>query len=446
MKKKRILNNQKGAIAVIFAILLIVLIGFTALGIDTGRWYAAREKAQEACDAAVLAGIQAYGITNWKSLAEDVASENFPQGYLGFQLFQNNFVGQSVSEVRVDGTISATASTFFGGVIGIDTVGVCVSCAAGRVPFEIMLVLDRSGSIGTALPIIQDAAKSFVDNFAETHQVDKMGLISFATGVTVDFPLSTNFVGSDNIKNAIDGITIAPKPSTDRDTNMEDAIDQADDDTDRAGNATTTFTKYASNIPESERVKQFLIFFTDGVARSFRGEFTRDGQEINHPYGAVIPDPMNQGWEDAPLLLDPCSGESIGVFKPTGDGLSENQTSCSNPNTKWHVFDGVYNSEYEEDEDDYSIDGYSSPYCDIPKGALVNYVCDTAEKMTIYHARKLKEQGIIIYCIGAGSAKGEFLKKIADTEDHVFEDPTYEDLTAIFNEIANDIKGQVYLQ
>ena len=70
--------------------------------------------------------------------------------------------------------------------------------------------------------------------------------------------------------------------------------------------------------------------------------------------------------------------------------------------------------------------------------------------MTIYHARKLKEQGITIYCIGVGdNVDGVFLEKIANTattEDHYYyEVPTDGDLTKILNDITSAIKGQVHL-
>ncbi len=503
MEKKRILNNQKGAIAVIFAILIVVLIGFIALGIDAGRWYAAKEKAQEACDAAVLAGIQAYGSPNWKSLAEDVARENLPQGYLGFQRGANDIkiVGKSISgEARVEGNISATATTFFAGLIGIDTVDIGVACAAGRVPYEIMLVLDRSSSMDNALDNLKDAAKSFVDHFVETEDVDKMGLITFATGVMVDYPLSNNFAA--NIKDTIKAITIRNSVG-DADTNVEDALDQADDEEDRKGDDTTTFTKYAWNIPQSQRAKQFLVLFTDGDPSSFRGTFTRN----DITYDGVIPQPgsaswnehhkgveicldggrrevSNQGWLHDPYygtnkVLDE-NGTRVNVcFLPTGDGkpdvglpelqLTQCKWDCHDgnypryKNTKWHVFDGVDNSEYDEyeygdSEGDYSIDEYcrpgkcrpdgapccSSPYCNVFARDVKGYVCDISQKMTKYHARKLKEQGVIIYCIGAGNAKSAFLKKLANTEDQYFK-ATYENLTKIFNDVANSIKGQVHL-
>ena len=53
---RNIIKNQKGAIIVIFALSLIVLIGFAALGTEVGRWYLTRAELSKAVDAAALAG------------------------------------------------------------------------------------------------------------------------------------------------------------------------------------------------------------------------------------------------------------------------------------------------------------------------------------------------------------------------------------------------------
>ena len=44
---KNILNNQKGAILVIFALSLTVLVGFAALGTEVGRWYLRGQNSQK---------------------------------------------------------------------------------------------------------------------------------------------------------------------------------------------------------------------------------------------------------------------------------------------------------------------------------------------------------------------------------------------------------------
>ncbi|MHC4322014.1 MAG: pilus assembly protein TadG-related protein, partial [Planctomycetota bacterium] len=50
------LNNKRGVVAVIVGILLVVLIGFTALSVDVGHLYVVHNELQNAADAGALAG------------------------------------------------------------------------------------------------------------------------------------------------------------------------------------------------------------------------------------------------------------------------------------------------------------------------------------------------------------------------------------------------------
>ena len=59
---KRVFNearsamNQRGVTAILVALLLVVLVGFTALAIDIGHLVLARNELQNAADAGALAG------------------------------------------------------------------------------------------------------------------------------------------------------------------------------------------------------------------------------------------------------------------------------------------------------------------------------------------------------------------------------------------------------
>ena len=56
-------EKQKGFVLVVVAGILIALIGFVALGVDTGALYSARTSAQEAADAGALAAALTF-VTN----------------------------------------------------------------------------------------------------------------------------------------------------------------------------------------------------------------------------------------------------------------------------------------------------------------------------------------------------------------------------------------------
>jgi hypothetical protein len=103
--------------------------------------------------------------------------------------------------------------------------------------------------------------------------------------------------------------------------------------------------------------------------------------------------------------------------------------SCHN--TKWHVFS------------DYPVPGYSAEYCGIPRSALpYSWFSNTATQKAIKHAQELKDKGIRIYTIGLGGVDETFLQQIASepVSEYYYYTPTSDQLEAIFNTIAQQIK------
>ena len=105
-----------------FAISLVVLLGFTALATEAGRWYLVRSELSKAVDAAALSG--AKNISNpfvtVDTLARQVGNENFPAGQLGTPAAGQGSVSFTVTmpsnnKVQVVGNVSAIA--FFSAAI-----------------------------------------------------------------------------------------------------------------------------------------------------------------------------------------------------------------------------------------------------------------------------------------------------------------------------------------
>jgi len=430
MKKRD--DGQLGAVAVIFAISLVVLIGFVALSIEAGRWYLVRSELSKAVDAAALAG--AKNISNpfldVSTIAREMGYENFRTGMLGTPSSGQGSVSFTVTrpdsrKVQVTGQVSSTA--VFARLFGIQQVATGSSGVAEKNKVEIMMVLDRSGSMsGTPISDLKAAARSFVSYFSDTQGEDKVGLISFASGVTVNYPLQTNFVSG--ITAAINGMTATGA------TNAEDALDQADGPggfTDQTG------------IPGDLRVQQYLLFFTDGRPTAFRGTFVRNGTT----YDAVAMGTGNTCTDVYDYMGYPNSEttypQSTLRPTPTGDGLRTSgnprtscacsgcQISCVNsrcPTTRWNVFsDPVY--------------GLSNPLeCNRSRSEVASYICRTARQMAIDHAAVLKAKGIKIYVIGLGSVDTTFLHQVASGSEYEYYTPSSSQLQVLFNKIAKEIK------
>jgi Mg-chelatase subunit ChlD len=436
-KHSRLLNDQRGSVLVIFVLLLMVLLGFTALAAEAGRWYAVRVELSKAVDAAALTA--ARNISNpYVSLAElvdEVGRENFSPGHLGSVADSLNFTmtRPDTKKVKVEGNVNALA--MLARVWGIDTVATSSSGVGERNKVEIMMVLDRSGSMsGTPLSDLKEAATSFLSFFTETQEEDKMGLISFATGVTVNRPLETYFVNDMTTK--INAMTATGA------TNAEDAIDHAD--------GPGGFTDQTI-IPPDQRVQQFLIFFTDGHPTAFRGNFRRNATD----YDAVVMSTGNcnlpsdtvynyMGHTDSENFYTPTgqpTGTSLLPPTPTGDGNKTSGsplTSCGALynrylNTRWYIFGDAK----------YGLTGYGPVQCSIPTSVLggnTHYLCITARQMAIDHAQELKDKNIKIYTIGLGNnVDTAFLGQVASGSDFEYYAPNSSELEAIFNKIAKEI-------
>lgn len=425
MENKRLSNNQSGSIIITFAILLTVLLGFTALGFEVGQWYLIKAELSKSVDASALAA--AKNISNphvdLETLVDDFAHENFAQGYLGTSDCTIHFDDSEKEHGKIKVTATSPKGTLLVRLFGIDVVHAGNYGAAAKKEVEVMMVLDRSGSMQAsgAMPDLKVAAKSFVDYFEDTQSGDKMGLISFATGVTVEFPLSHDFV--DPMKAAIDAMDGRGY------TNAADAIDQSDD-------SAIGFTDQAL-VSGDQRIQQYLVFFTDGNPNAFRHEFTRNGID----YDGVVYCSGSNGSCSGSVGDSLCSPDtpdtswcsSIGVeSRPTGDGLPfPGPTACGQRTTRWWVFE------------DYPIGSYIEPYCNIPHNSeLRPYVCATARQMAMDFAQELKDKHIKIYVIGLGNIREDYLRSIASDPDDEFYyvTPDSSELESIFNTIAKLIK------
>ncbi len=418
-------GNETGAVILAFALFLVLLLCFVAFGTEAGRWYLVRAELSKAVDAGALAG--AKNISNPhvdpRALADEFCDENFPSGGFGTPgaggAGSVNFnVAQNGSRITIDG--HANSPPIMARLLGVGDVPVSSGGAAQMRPVQIMLVLDRSGSMGESggLPMrkLKEAANSFVDFFQDTQATDKMGLISFSSSVRVDRRPDYNFVTA--LKTAINNLT------TDNWTNAEDAIDQADGPSglpDQTG------------VPSDSKVAQFVIFFSDGRPNTWRSTF----RYRNADYDAVIScdcDPGNnrtivhQLWyPDREAQIRTVNGTINPT--PTGDGMVPSRYGAARITTRWNIFDTR------------PLVGYAADAYHIPEATLHDYNCATAYDLAVQHAQEMKDKDITIYTIGLGNQIGAgFLTALASSPAQAYTAYAPADLPAIFQKVAKDIK------
>jgi Flp pilus assembly protein TadG len=448
--KRLRIGNQRGVFIVIFALLLLVVLGFVALGIEGGRWYLVRAELAKAVDAAALeAAKNIGGPANVLTLAQEIGSENFPAGYIGTPAAGAGSVRFTATQPAVD-TVSVTgnvnATVVLAHLFGITSIPVSATAVAQQRNVEVMMVLDRSGSMaGQKMADLKIAAISFLNYFTPTQAQDMLGLISFSTTVKVDNPLATNFAtamtSAINSMNALGG------------TNTEDAIDHA--------NGPQSFTNRAN-------VQQYVVFFSDGMPTALTDRFRFNNTDYNAV--AVVTGYNNrancrasdyaESFVSRDLIKPDGSGNYGNAAYLTGDGKNSGGSTCpgGNNTTKWYLFQtrpvprtagGVYGAEA------CNIPHWEgTPY---PKPStvvddLLPYFCDTAKQLALANAQTLKNRGVVIFVVGLGAPPDidvNFLTNIssdcnlgvcAPTTNFTYIAPNSSQLQTIFNRIATTIR------
>ncbi|WEO78006.1 pilus assembly protein TadG-related protein [Cryobacterium sp. SO2] len=130
-------NEEHGAVAVIVAVSMVVLLGFTALAIDTGALYAERAQLQNGADAAALAVAQdcAKGACgNIQATAQSFANASANDGAAAVSVTAPSTAAPTTVRVQTstkDGATGAgTLALSFAPVLGIDSKAVAASATA----------------------------------------------------------------------------------------------------------------------------------------------------------------------------------------------------------------------------------------------------------------------------------------------------------------------------
>lgn len=120
------LRDQRGAVAILFAVAAIPLIGFVGMGVDSARNYMVRSRLSAAVDAAALAGGNSFFSSTRDDDIRMYFHANFPDGYLGAQV-----EGPSIDADPVNQTLTvsanATVPTTFMQLLGESDVVVATS-------------------------------------------------------------------------------------------------------------------------------------------------------------------------------------------------------------------------------------------------------------------------------------------------------------------------------
>jgi len=400
----RNVRRQRGAIAIMVAVTMLVLLAVIGLVVDGGLAYLVKARLNAAVDSAALAGARA--VTNGANSAEQAANAraaaqlyfdaNIPPTLLSAAPKLTTNVTFNAGTAIIDTSATAPMSVSMMQVLGFTQLTPAASAQTTRRDLDMAFVVDTSGSLSGSAAGVRTAAKTFLNQFNVTQ--DRVAMIHFASGVEVDNKISdTSSTGRGfNRASMISNI---------------DAFNFAGGTSSAEGlyEARAQLNSIAADKRSSMRV---IVFFSDGAPTSF---FTT----LTFNYAA-----------DCPNVVGALDSTGLGMFRTNNsENLAHLVTSCnfSNRNSRspyvWNAaktLPAYYNGRGTTMTEfpivtntprvvtnDVSTDGIAQRNIDRASRNL-------AEAM----ANKARSEGIIVLTLGMGAN----LKDVSDYDNETGED------------------------
>lgn len=260
-------RKRNGIVLLMTAMALAVVLPTVGLAIDAGVLYAVKAKLQAAVDAGALAGARSLNRGLSLSAQADSAratalaffQANFPDGYFGTSA-RNAAVTITESDYRtrtVRVEASVTVPTYLLGLLGLRSSTVRATGMSSRRDVNMVLVLDRSSSMSGAMNAMRNAARMFVDKFAEGR--DRVGLIVFGGAGVLAFPNPSPSGPAANFKSASPNV----------DTLISQTVNGGN-----TGTAQALWMAYQELVKLNEAgALNLIVFFTDGLPNGIAADF-----------------------------------------------------------------------------------------------------------------------------------------------------------------------------
>jgi Flp pilus assembly protein TadG len=283
------LHRQRGAIAIMAALALLVLLSLVGLIVDGGLAYMTKARLNAAVDSAALAAARAVTIGNnqaeQRASAQAAASRffdaNIPQGYL---LSKPKLLGTDVTfdggMVTIDVRAEAPMPVSLMQMTGVRTMAPGAAAQTIRRDLDMAFVVDTSGSLKNVQAQVRTSAKSFLNKFNVTQ--DRVSLIHFASGAEVDNAINQSARGFNR-------------------TSMLRKIDafNFEGGTSSIEGMWHARSQLASISAENRSTLRVIVFFSDGAPTSFGAtvglKYPNDCPLVGKNKGAGVIDMTNNG-------------------------------------------------------------------------------------------------------------------------------------------------------
>lgn len=403
-------QSERGSATILFTVVLVfLLIPIVGLAIDGAVAFVMKTKLSAAIDAATLAAARSLSVGEDLSSQKQAAGEtaqayfqaNFPNGLMNAQVnmpWSPDDVQETSDKVRtVTLTATAEAPLYFMSIFGLKTVTVAASGQASRRDVNVVMVLDRSGSMQTSgvCETMKGSAQSFVNKFSNGR--DRLGLITFKGNANVDFATTLTF--KPDLINEITTLQCSG------DTGSAQALTLAHNQFLNGGTL-----KYPGAL-------NVVVFFTDGQPNGVTGKFPIKDPDVCKSKTGTLDGFLAQG--------------PAGVFDMTGVPLSQtSESALSGQQASGCSFQPSGSSRVVNDvayipDTDYFGNLISPGHWYVPSApatipVTTQYITNASLNAADNAASQIRDDKIVIYCIGESkSADSEFLKRVANTTDAV---------------------------
>jgi len=423
---KMIRNPRSGQIMVLLSIASVLLLLLGAAMVDWIYIFTVRARLVTAVDASAMAATRE--LVSGATLAAQQATvdrvvdrifhANFPDNFLmaissGFDPPTIDQPSPGRTRVQVSG--HAVMPTFFLRIVGKTDFPISVSATAVRQDSNVMLVLDRSGSMGdfggAPWDALQSAVPLFVNEFSE--QNDRFGTVFYSTNPFLDYTIQYP-KGTKPFKSEIQTIVEGHSPGGW--TNIAAALYQGYDD--------------VRDLADADSLN-VLVLFSDGILTALTNQFpvrsapgagpwcVANGAEPATPRWGTLtgngpegPFKINQ---DGQVAIDDCfqaGGAAYTGEDPQAENLILNVPVSWTPLGETDVF-SIYHS-------------FNAALPSPPIPASSNdTVTMVGENLALNIANQARNEGFLIYTIGLGpGVDGPFMEAIANDPDSAYYDST----------------------
>jgi Flp pilus assembly protein TadG len=255
-------RSERGVTLVVFTIVTaFIMLPMAGLAIDVSIQYWIKAKLSSAVDAASLAAARSLSVglttaaqqSSAISVGQQYFAANFPSGILGATLVAgspNITLASTSLHVRTVTTVAqVSAPLYFLRLLHVQSGVITASGQATRKDANIILVLDRSGSMNNSsnsCSALVSSVQFFTTQFVDGR--DQIGLVTYSTSANVDYNPKLYFKsGSPTINSVINTLVCAGATST--------------------AQALTLAYKEIKTVNEPGALN-VILFFTDGGANS----------------------------------------------------------------------------------------------------------------------------------------------------------------------------------